>query len=792
MNTNTLIDIDDYDDDSKELLQSLINSNSFINLNQPYSKTNYYDVEKKYENTFISPKYLKYGIDDGETTIGKNLLLEGLASKFIYTGKDIDNQDTFAYNVSVEYCENGIEVYEKFKKNNSKENAYQLNVYIEKVDSSNYFNFSGKSILVYIGDAFYQNILKKFPNQSVSLFYANQTKGFSITSLSLIPEYLYNISKHKNIDVTKEQIISAFNTAYYAKSYETSIFNMFSKLQNYVSEGFYFIAKKLKDCRISESFYDPKNKDYKAIDFNVDSIIESVTSILDSAYISLKIIPISPNINFILDKIHNIIIQINIDLKQFTGLLNESLKICRAIFSGFVNGFIDFVAFLFDVVGFILGINVSETYQTYAKSVNFIELLEKVINYIAGNFISLYEGILDLINDLKNAKTDVLKEYFESLNTVFSELKNTPKKVGDKVAGVADKVVSNIKELSIYDIAYFFGNIIFEVVVAILLAVFTGGIGNVAKAASGSEKFVQFLRFIGIEFLSSASFGVTDVLQSIKNLFVAFSKACKRGFQGFIEWIRSLLKSIKEADATKDISKILDEYSVESRKYLGANLTPAQVKLLEELSKTFYKHFKKALLDYKDVIQVTRKWNALKAMKALNKSDLDELLELRKLKKAFYNKNAAILEIDVLIDGKVRTFKYQSIAGDRGNFKDVLVTNIKKDDLKRELKMTEDELLLNYLAENEDGEMIRRFYDTENKMLDAFDNELRELKATGVNVVVKKLRIKSLYEPCNSCKKQILIRKDIYNIPSISVEAVKLKNNVYAKGNEQLTKIGIK
>jgi len=38
-------------------------------------------------------------------------------------------------------------------------------------------------------------------------------------------------------------------------------------------------------------------------------------------------------------------------------------------------------------------------------------------------------------------------------------------------------------------------------------------------------------------------------------------------------------------------------------------------------------------------------------MKALNKSDLNELLELRKLKKVFYNKNAAILEIDVLIDG---------------------------------------------------------------------------------------------------------------------------------------------
>jgi len=108
--------------------------------------------------------------------------------------------------------------------------------------------------------------------------------------------------------------------------------------------------------------------------------------------------------------------------------------------------------------------------------------------------------------------------------------------------------------------------------------------------------------------------------------------------------------------------------------------------------------------------------------------------------------------------------------------------------------MTENELLINYFAKDQNGIPKPRFYDSENKMLDSFDEEFHLFKVTNnsKNIVVKQMRLKTLYEPCNSCKKQILIRKDFYSIPNIYVEAVSVNKGEYATGNEQLTKLGIK
>lgn len=56
------------------------------------------------------------------------------------------------------------------------------------------------------------------------------------------------------------------------------------------------------------------------------------------------------------------------------------------------------------------------------------------------------------------------------------------------------------------------------------------------------------------------------------------------------------------------------------------------------------------------------------------------------------------------------------------------------------------------------------------------------------NVQVIENNFKSLYEPCPSCKKQILIRQELYNVEKLTVHAVKKNNFEYAKSNPEFLK----
>lgn len=52
----------------------------------------------------------------------------------------------------------------------------------------------------------------------------------------------------------------------------------------------------------------------------------------------------------------------------------------------------------------------------------------------------------------------------------------------------------------------------------------------------------------------------------------------------------------------------------------------------------------------------------------------------------------------------------------------------------------------------------------------------------GENVVkVKSMKFKTLYEPCNSCKRQIITRHEIYDNAELVVEAVRKNAKEYAK-----------
>ena len=95
-----------------------------------------------------------------------------------------------------------------------------------------------------------------------------------------------------------------------------------------------------------------------------------------------------------------------------------------------------------------------------------------------------------------------------------------------------------------------------------------------------------------------------------------------------------------------------------------------------------------------------------------------------------------------------------------------------------------EELNLHYETLEQNGKMLR-FKDSEHKIFAQNDHDLAALMAKHgeENVQVIENNFKSLYEPCLSCKKQIIIRQEMYKIEKLSVEAVRFNKNRYVVGN---------
>ncbi len=214
-------------------------------------------------------------------------------------------------------------------------------------------------------------------------------------------------------------------------------------------------------------------------------------------------------------------------------------------------------------------------------------------------------------------------------------------------------------------------------------------------------------------------------------------------------------------------------------------LGPAEIALQKRLMKAFYTGFKDLLLKYADVAKVMKTWKKLKPMGELSKKDMEMMLEWRRKfvgeKKA---SNVAIMKQKVRVNGEVIELEYKAFATENAPG---FCKNPDKDYIAKQLGMSKEELNLNYETLERNGKMLR-FRDSEHKIFAQNDADLATLMAKHgkENVQVLENNFKSLFEPCPSCKKQIIIRQEIYKVEKLSVEAVKLDAKEYVKGNKQL------
>lgn len=284
----------------------------------------------------------------------------------------------------------------------------------------------------------------------------------------------------------------------------------------------------------------------------------------------------------------------------------------------------------------------------------------------------------------------------------------------------------------------------------------------------------------------------------------AWQKSVKFAGKAIDEFIRILDALIDFLKQGKDeMRKMIDDvfdafklYSKETRSSLNMQipmLGKAEMVLYRKLIKAFYEGFKDLLLKYADVAKVMKMWNKLKPMAELSKKDIEMLLHLRTLNKKGFNKNAATMIAEVEVNGEVITLEYKALAGNRVNGLG-LCQNADKEYIAKQLGMSVEETMEHYKTIDELEEATARFQDSEHKIFSAFDHDLAAFKAEkmGENVVkVKSMKFKTLYEPCNSCKRQIITRHEIYDNAELVVEAVRKNAKEYAKDNLDLKRLKI-
>ncbi|KQK27218.1 hypothetical protein AR438_03155 [Chryseobacterium aquaticum] len=224
---------------------------------------------------------------------------------------------------------------------------------------------------------------------------------------------------------------------------------------------------------------------------------------------------------------------------------------------------------------------------------------------------------------------------------------------------------------------------------------------------------------------------------------------------------------------------------------------------LSKIENKFYSDYKNLLLKYSDKSLLMMRWRTINPMKSLGNKEIEELLFYRTLNPKAYNKNVAILYVELEVNGKNIVKEFKAIAGETmkpqkkyltenlsNNINiDDFCNNVNIDKLSNILEISEESLKIDFFrAKDIDGTLTTRFHDSENKMFSALDEYILSLqKGKNKSIVkVKSIDINSLYEPCNSCKRQIVIRREIYGKPKVSVKAALLKKGKYVTGNRQL------
>lgn len=514
-----------------------------------------------------SPDYRSPFHDYRNTPLGYSYLTDNPVSIFASTGVNDKGEKGYEYYAEVLPCETGSQVYGSYQANARKKQA--LFLFYEKLNP-NKSNFSGDFYIAKMGDYFVQ-LFKRFPEPLPSNI--NGQFFRNITSMEDEAAYLtqlaYTFEKDK---IDANLVHQALMREYQFYTGDRRFEEIIGNISSIPADAIGWCAEKLEALKPTEKNYNPQAKDYSPLVPIIGGVAVSVTmnkaaqffeNLGDNPFVqgaevafskvwsmvkqaankvkeaSIDHLPdafkkLVNKITGVINDIKSFLTNITDDLSDMIKQGVEILKIANAFYCGVNSGLISLIQCLLYILEFLLQPTTAFSYQQYLERRDLMEKAEDVLDWVTENVPKFLQGIKDL---------------FKASGSISqSDMK-----------GILDKMKEYFGDVSRYTVAFYVGIFAFELLINILLLIFTEGAGNVVKGATYVQKAASVLKVLARETVSVATLGITDLLAFLSRFIIRFGKACAKGFKGFIRFIEDLLQGAKNGAKAEDLAMTTEE-----------------------------------------------------------------------------------------------------------------------------------------------------------------------------------------------------------------------------------------
>lgn len=455
--------------------------------------------------------------------------------------------------------------------------------------------------------------------------------------------------------------------------------------------------------------------------FNISGILNTASTVFDNVAVALsdnqnplkKFSGLFRDISATLVEIKNI-------LKQAGEAIITGLELLNAFLCGVINGLLSLLDMVLALFGFIYGsmkdVKTVDAAEYYYGSREKMEVIESLIDVVSEHWGALKEAIKKCCADFNE----------ESLHELAQAL--------------------GIDKYNKYDWAFVAGAFVFEVIVGVALFLLTGGTATIAQATTRTAKLLQLMRAIAIEAFNTATLGVVGLVNLIRHAIVGFIKSAAKGMKGVATYVKQLRKG-------ETLVADMDGVVIEAPR----KLSKAEETLNDLIAKTRFQ-FKKLNIQYQ--------WKFLIRTKLLNPNEIRRLAAMRSINRAIEGANIAEMKVVVkLRDKTTKEFFYIAHSGGGNKIPgSVSVPTPKPSNYKKDF--------LDYGKDYKKKQL--RWNDSENKMLVAMDKDLSKMDLKGAQVSIE---LKTTFEPCIICKREIIVRKKIYNA-EVKVFHTKAADNI--------------
>lgn len=561
--------------------------------------------------------------------------------------------DSADYKCQFAYFKSGADLLERY--NLIKENGYDpsstkiidkddalkidanslIVMYEDHTEVTDTLNFYGTACRVIIGENT-QTFIGKLVSNYADFFLDELFFGQS--DLSTFVEGIVNEENEKNkqlkskIDPTIVElaILLEYHKIKKKNTLEGILEGFTDVLRNKTVDGLAYTVEMIESLKLTAANYEPAHKNYSPL-LPVGVIKQSVSSLNEVADILGNVLfTVAEAVQYVFPAFKSSIEVLN-DLHQrlrnfiekITHLVAQGADMANAFVCGLCNGFYSLVQSILALLGFVMEKITFNTFGDLVMKSPVERAVEKVSDYqIWAEFVEDYvELAIDAVPVLFDKLVDGIAYIITNIETVWDFITGAVGKGVDMALEALDKAVGKLAAKTKYWWAFVLGAVAFEVIVEVVLAIFTGGTSVIAKASA------KITRVINKTTSAVAKAGAKTIdiaaaaLKAIRKFFAEMIEALKNG--KFIEWLNDTLNLMFLRLSKKILVGNNWEYTnLAGNKFYWRNLKwPKEIK--SNIQATLKKIEKKRLTGKLKEEDLDEEYEALVA---------NELIEVNKLK----------------------------------------------------------------------------------------------------------------------------------------------------------------